>query len=94
MLLALPDDQQDPWTTKMIAVLGAHREALMIISRRAHTRFDWPSILWYPSMRGVLDDPATPGVLQRLGLMKYWRTTRTRPDVCATRDPPPFCRTI
>lgn len=94
MLLALPEDELDPWTAKMIAVLGAHHEALMIIARRAHTRFDWPSILWYPSMRGVLDDPAIPGVLQRLGLMKYWRTTHTRPDVCAAGNPPAFCHTV
>jgi hypothetical protein len=30
----------------------------------------------------------------RLGLMKYWKTTHARPDVCNEEAPPPFCRMI
>ena len=33
-------------------------------------------------------------VAAQLGLMKYWKTTRTRPDVCNEKTPPPFCRMI
>jgi tetratricopeptide (TPR) repeat protein len=94
MLVALPKDQKDPWTAKLIAALGAHREALALIASNARSRFDWPSTLWYPSMRAVLDDPALPAVLQRLGLMKYWRTTHTKPDVCSAKNAPAFCRMI
>jgi len=42
----------------------------------------------------VLDDPALPAVLQRLGLMKYWRTTHTKPDVCSAKNAPAFCSMI
>ena len=42
----------------------------------------------------MLVAPAMPGLLQQIGLMKYWRTTHTRPDVCSVKDPPPFCRMI
>ena len=94
MLVTLPKDQQDPWTAKLIATLGAHRQAVQMIADNVGSRFDWPSTLWYPSMRGALDDPAMPGLLQQIGLMKYWRTTHTRPDVCSVKDPPPFCRMI
>jgi hypothetical protein len=94
MLMALPKDQMDPWTAKLIAALGAHREALALIASNARSRFDWPSTLWYPSMRAVLDDPALPAVLQRLGLMKYWRTTHTKPDVCSAKNAPAFCSMI
>lgn len=94
MLLALPDNQLDPWTVKMIAVLGANHQALMIVARRSNSRFDWPSVLWYPSVRAMLEDPSAPDVLQRLGLFRYWRATHTRPDVCGTKGPPAFCRMI
>ena len=94
MLLALPLDQQDPWTVKLLGALGAHHEALGILASRIGSRLDWPSILFYPSMRGALSDPGFPSVAQRLGLMHYWKITHTRPDVCAAKDPPSFCRMI
>lgn len=94
MLAALPADEQDPWSIKLLAALGASRQALDFISANASSRFDWPTALWYPSMRGALNDPKIPALLQRLGLTKYWRTSGTRPDVCTGRNPPPFCRMI
>jgi hypothetical protein len=45
-------------------------------------------------MRGTLDDPDFPAVAQRLGLMRYWKTTHTKPDVCSAAGAPPFCRMI
>lgn len=56
--------------------------------------FDWASALWYPSMRGALADPALPAILEKFGLIKYWRATATKPDVCSDKAPPPFCRMI
>jgi tetratricopeptide (TPR) repeat protein len=94
LLLALPEDQHDPWTVKLLGALGASHEALIMLANRAETRFDWASMLWYPSMRGTLDDPDFPAVAQRLGLMRYWKTTHTKPDVCSSKGPPPFCRVI
>ncbi len=93
-LVALPDDQQDHVVVRTLAALGASREALQLFIRRINSRYDWPSLLWYPSMRAVLNEPAFPAVAERMGLMNYWRTTRTKPDVCATKGPPPFCRMI
>ena len=94
MVLALPTDQHDPWAVKLLGALGAHHEALAMLASRIGTRLDWPSVLWYPSMRGSLSDPGFPAVAERLGLMRYWKTTHTRPDVCSSKDPPPFCRMI
>jgi hypothetical protein len=31
---------------------------------------------------------------QQAGLIAYWKTTHTKPDVCSDKDPPPFCRMI
>ena len=94
MIVALPANVQDPWSVKLLAALGASRPALDLISANARTRFDWASTLWYPSMRGALNDPAVPALLQRLGLMQYWRASQTKPDVCDAKGPPPFCRMI
>ena len=93
-LNALPDDQKNFMVVRTLAVLGANREALALFVKGLGSRWDWPSLLWYHSMRGALDDPAIPGLLQKLGMTAYWRTTHTRPDVCSSKDPPPFCRMI
>jgi len=44
----------------------------------------------YPFEKGA----APPGLLQKLGMMAYWRATHTRPDVCSAKGPPPFCGMI
>ena len=93
-LLALPDDQDNFMVMRTLAALGATHDALALFVKGLGSRWDWPSLLWYPSMRGVLDDSAIPGLLQKLGMMSYWKTTHTRPDVCASKTPPAFCRTI
>ena len=93
-LAALPDDQQNYVVVRTIAALGTTREALRMYVKKANARYDWPSLLWHSSMRPVLNEPAFPTVAERLGLMTYWRRTRTRPDVCAGNDPAPFCRMI
>jgi hypothetical protein len=51
-------------------------------------------MLTHISVRGALSDPTFPAVAQRLGLIRYWRTTHTRPDICSGKAPPPFCRMI
>lgn len=93
-LLALPDDQQDFVVVRTLAALGASRESLQVFVKGINSRYDWPALLWYPSMRDVLNEPAFPALAERLGLMSYWRTTQTRPDVCATQGPPAFCKMI
>lgn len=93
-LAALPDDQQNYVVVRALAALGESRGALQSFVKGINSRYDWPSLLWHPSMRRVLHEPAFPAVAGRLGLMNYWRTTRTRPDVCTGNAPAPFCRMI
>jgi tetratricopeptide (TPR) repeat protein len=95
LLIALPADQKGYLAAKLLARLGANREALQVIEKAAAAgRFDAPSWLFYPEMGGVLRDPAFPAIAARLGLMKYWRTTKKMPDFCLAKDPPPACRMI
>jgi hypothetical protein len=86
-LLALPKTEQNATVATMLAALGANREALQVAGER-------PWLFWRRSMRGVLNEPAFPAVANQLGLMAYWRTSRTKPDICLTKSAPPFCRMI
>ena len=91
-LLALPEDEQNNAVARLLADLGANRDAFRVAARIAMT--SGPSIFWYPDMRATLADPGFPAVAKQLGLMEYWKTTHTRPDVCNESAPPPFCRMI
>ena len=93
-LLALPEDQQRDAVTTLLGGLGANHEAFKIASRIVTQEHAAPSLFWNRSMRGTLEDPGFPAVATQLGLMKYWTTTHTRPDVCNEKSPPPFCAMI
>ncbi|HLA71066.1 MAG TPA: hypothetical protein VK624_06115, partial [Steroidobacteraceae bacterium] len=94
-LLALTEDQQTDDVARLLADLGANHEAFQIASRIATTReYPGPSLFWDRSMRGTLADPGFPAVATQLGLLKYWTTTHTKPDVCNEKAPPPFCRRL
>jgi hypothetical protein len=93
-LISLPKKQQNFLVAKLLALLGANHDALIVFQNGFGSRYDWPSLLWYPSMRDVLRNPEFLNFAQRLGLLDYWRISRQRPDVCKTRTEPPFCRMI
>lgn len=86
-LLALPEVKQNGTVATLLAALGANHAALRIAAKR-------PWLFWHRSMRGVLNEPGFPAVTKQIGLMTYWRTTRTKPDVCLTTSAPLFCRMI
>jgi len=86
-LLALPKSQQSETVATMLAALGANHEALQIAAQT-------PWLFWRRSMRAVLNEPDFAAVAQQLGLVAYWRTSGTKPDVCLTRSEPPFCRIV
>jgi tetratricopeptide (TPR) repeat protein len=94
ILLALPQDQQGNTVAKLLANLGAAHEAFQVATRVATKDYHGPSLFWYRDMRGALSDPGFPAVAAQLGLMNYWKTTHTRPDVCNEKEAPPFCRLI
>lgn len=93
-LLGLRQDQQDVAVAWLLADLGATHDAFRIASRWANLEFIGPSIFWHPSMRATLSDPGFPLVANQLGLMKYWKESKTKPDACNQNTSPPFCRMI
>jgi hypothetical protein len=86
-LLALPKEEQGDRVATLLAALGAPHEALQVAS-------DMPWLFWRRSMRGVLDDPAFPGVATKLGLLGYWKAAQVKPDICSEAGPPSFCRLV
>jgi len=46
-----------------------------------------------PYLSALRADPRFLPLMERLGLMDYWRATKSRPDVCAT-EPAPFCEAL
>jgi len=94
-LLALPQDQQGVTVARLLATLGAAHEAFQVAARLATTKeYPGASVFWYRDMRGTLSDPGFPAVAAQLGLMNYWKTSHTRPDVCNEKNAPPVCRMI
>ena len=85
--MIFPDFQLD-----LLARLGAQNIVLQKIEQSPF-RFD-RSALWQPSMASALRNPSFPAFAARVGLMRYWKTTHTKPDVCSAKDPPPFCSMI
>lgn len=81
--------------SSLLGALGANVEALKIVSDEVAAN-TWAARSWlfYPSMRPALSDPSFPAIADRFGLMKYWRATKTKPDVCSESRAPPFCRMI
>ncbi|MGE5562886.1 MAG: TIR domain-containing protein [Bacillota bacterium] len=93
-LLALPEDQQWGEVALLLGRLGEKKGALKIAARLGSQDFPGPALFWYPSMRQVLDEPGFPAVAEQLGLMKYWKSTHSKPDACGEHRAPAFCRMI
>jgi hypothetical protein len=79
----------------LLALLGDPNPALQKIDENVRERAGFArASLWLPSMDAARRDPAFAVLVQRVGLMRYWKTTHTRPDVCNGKNPPPFCSMI
>ena len=94
-LAALPPEMTGRLSATLLGALGDNADALKQTEVNLH-RGDADAATWlfYPSMRGVLSDGAFPAAAQRMGLMRYWKTTHTKPDVCSDKGPPAFCGMI
>jgi hypothetical protein len=94
-LAALPPEMTGRLVVTLLGALGDNASALKQTEAALHRdNSDAASWFWFPSMTRAIRDPAFPAVAQRMGLMRYWKTSHTKPDVCSAKDPPPFCRMI
>jgi hypothetical protein len=79
----------------LLALLGAPDVALSKIDESLKNNGGLArSALWLPSMDAARRAPSFPALLERAGLMRYWKSSHTRPDVCSDKNPPPFCSMI
>ncbi len=49
--------------------------------------------LFYPQARALRADPRFLPLVEKLGMMDYWRATKSQPDVCGTEQAP-FCAAL
>ena len=91
-LAALPDLDSN-LTINLIALLGAPDVALRKVDDY-WTDGDGTMVLFLPAMDAARRSPAFPALAQKFGLMRYWKTTHTKPDVCSVGNAPPFCAMI
>ena len=76
----------------VLAALDDRPAALDVIERTVNPD---RAQLYHPTILAALrHEPRYLRVLEREGLIQYWRETRTRPDLCAAPDPPAFCKTL
>src|SRR5205814_9102979 len=78
----------------LLAALGDRDAALTAMEQSAAARRRPPVALFHPPTASLRDDPRYLRLIEATGLMKYWRETKTRPDICATADAPQFCRQL
>ncbi|MEG3181481.1 winged helix-turn-helix domain-containing protein [Sphingomonas sp. LT1P40] len=50
--------------------------------------------LFSPLLKPLRGDPRYRALLERAGLIAYWRQSDTRPHLCAAEGAPPFCATL
>jgi tetratricopeptide (TPR) repeat protein len=94
-LEAMPVAAHGGLYTFLLGALEANRQALAaVVDAAQRNRPGARSWLFTPMLAGALRDPSFPAAAEQLGLMKYWRATHTKPDVCSAKTPPPFCRMI
>ncbi|MEA3016169.1 MAG: hypothetical protein QOI38_891 [Sphingomonadales bacterium] len=87
---------RDPGTntrlvTTALAAIGEDRAAIQSVEANG---FWMRGALFEASFARARRDPAFAPLVQRLGLIRYWRQTGRMPDACREANAPPFCRAL
>jgi DNA-binding winged helix-turn-helix (wHTH) protein/tetratricopeptide (TPR) repeat protein len=85
----------DPFDPVALAALGRDQDAL---SAEARVVKEWSTsltvLLFTPPFANARRTPQFANLVDRLGLLSYWRLPGRAPDFCGDRDPPPVCRQL
>ena len=75
-----------------LAALGARDAALQAAANLVRVRglFD-AEVLFEPNMTAARDEPGYSELVRKLGLIGYWRSTSSAPDICRGPTRPRFC---
>jgi hypothetical protein len=84
------------FTVRMQAALGDSEGALANLFKLSAGRPDYilSTIAWDPVLGGVRRLPGFATLTERVGLIRYWRAMRVKPDFCGEANPPPVCRLV
>jgi hypothetical protein len=72
----------------------AQLEKLATVSPSSMPPLNMAPLLADPAMRPLWYDPTIEPFFRRIGLIDYWRSSGTRPDVCRKPGAPAFCRLL
>jgi tetratricopeptide (TPR) repeat protein len=75
-----------------LAALGARAAALQAAANLVRVRglFD-AEVLFEPNMTAARDEPGYAELVRKLGLVGYWRSASSPPDICRDATKPRFC---
>lgn len=76
----------------LLAALGARHSALDAAAKLLRTRglFD-AEVLFEPNLAAARTEPGYAQLVRNLGLIGYWRSARSLPDICRDAARPAFC---
>jgi hypothetical protein len=76
----------------VLAALGARDAALKAAANLVHTGglFD-AEVLFEPNMAAARGEPGYADLVRKLGLIGYWRSAPSLPDICRDAARPRFC---
>jgi tetratricopeptide (TPR) repeat protein len=97
LLLSLDtgDQTDQPLLITALAALGADREALAMMDKlvgSAGSRDQY--LLFQPNFNGARRTPEFVAIVQRIGLVQYWRQSKKLPDFCRERNAPSLCQRL
>ena len=76
------------------ALAALHDETAAIIAAQrliAARGYRYADVLFEPNLAAARQSPAYGVLVNKLGLVAYWRSKGHAPDVCGTAGPPAFC---
>jgi DNA-binding winged helix-turn-helix (wHTH) protein/tetratricopeptide (TPR) repeat protein len=99
-VMDLPDGCCVPVQAELLTQLGRRGDAIALLEKQESAGPSGtppPNIARFladPAMRSLWHDRAIESLLRRIGLIDYWHSSGTRPDVCRESKPPAFCRLL
>jgi hypothetical protein len=91
--LAVDPRPIDPFVPVALAALGHDQQALAATERVVK---EWSTsltfILFTPPFANARRTPQFAALVNRLGLLSYWRLPGRAPDFCHEANPPPLCQ--
>lgn len=91
--MAADPRRNDRMVVSALAALGDHAAAVeaarRLIENRGHMLAD---VLFDPNLATASSTPLYAALVYRLGLARYWQTSRSAPDICRQDGKPAFCR--